>query len=490
MMMVPSIKTPMDFPQYTGGISFDGFKGKYHAGMALFAEKDGMFVVRGTIDGIVKDLYFLKPGVDYYEEITFQGAIFSESELKDVVAKFKNWEPRHCQLGGCVFDSSTFNVSKIESISEGVYEVYLYNVGGAAYAVYVDLNMHNPAAPGVFKPTDVKMFGETIQVAAAMALTRHLGVNVLSGVEKSSQEFADSQLRFLRGTAKQEECVTTSVASVMGSTPVKIRLDRITTFIAEAFTKDPSSTLQLIQHAFTREAKNKCSLHGPRLLKEALGLDIAAWRGSKTVGIFNRITPTDNNPHMDLTAAQIEFLVKAVGKYPDLQPGCSVPWYPVTRVLVFGDTLTAVQKAAFGNVKGLLGSALEVIDLTNFWKWDSFKKCFGTDVDFSAQCYIQLALQQCVSITLGSHSGGTEYLGFIGSPVIFWTSTDHPGHPRMPRLTASCDWWWCIPVGSTNEIKAANMKEHGFPELYQPLLSRAINHALTQVKEGINFESF
>merc|ERR1712150_330560 len=121
---------------------------------------------------------------------------------------------------------------------------------------------------------------------------------------------------------------------------------------------------------------------------------------------------------------------------------------------------------------------LEVVALTGFWKTDRFQQCFGDGALFSAQCYIQLAFQDHICLNLGPHSGGTDYIGMIGSPVIFWTATDHPAHPRMPRLTQQCPWWWCLPVGSVADFKAA--KEMGFSDIGKGLLKRAIGFALSQ----------
>ena len=434
---------------YIGDISFDGFQGIFSAGLCLFVEKQGMLVARGKVPGILKDLAFSKDDVD----INFEDALASQ----DVEVKFKNTEPKHCQLGGCVFES-IFKVQKIETIAEDVFEVFLTlyaSPTGSAYSFFVDLNMHNPEARG-WKPENVMMFGETFQCAAALVLSSHVGVNVLVG--DKNIKYAESQVRFLRSTAKCPYSVTSSVASQMGSTPVKFKLDRITPLIAEVLADPGTPVLTMLRDAFTKEAREVCPLEGEQLLKSALGLDVTIWTG-KTIAIFNRITGTANNNHFDLSAPQITSL------------GSVVQAAGATRMLVFGDHLDDLQKEAVDSLE------LEIADLTSFWKWDCFQQCFGCDVNFSAQCYIQLALQSYVCLNLGPHSGGTDYLGFMGSNVIFWTSTNHPAHPRMPRLTAKCDWWSCIPVGSTEEIKASR-NEKGFPEEHEHILYDAITEAL------------
>ena len=235
----------------------------------------------------------------------------------------------------------------------------------------------------------------------------------------------------------------------------------MTSFISEAYKKDAQQTLRLLREVFTREAVQTCSLKGTELLKAALDLDVTQWEGTRTVGIWNRVTKTENNALFDMSVPQFTFL-------GNLLEDCGVH-----RIVIFGDTLADAPKAAVGKL------AVEVVDLTEFWKREDFKRCFGDGVvDFSAQCYIQLELQNFVDLNLGPHSGGTDYLGFMGSPVIFWTSTDHPAHPRMPRLTEYCSRWWCVPVGSWENIKAAR-EEGGFPETGERLLTTAIQYALS-----------
>ena len=445
----PSLSEPklmkMDL-DFVGPPSFDGFKGKY-AGQCVFVEKQGMFVVRGDAPGIQQDLDFSANGVAMNFEVA--------RHAQDVEVKFKNTEATtHGQLGGCSF-ASTFKVCSIESDSEGVFEVFLTLSAApteAQYSVFVELNMHNPEGPARYKPKNVMMFGETFHCAAVLALSPHVGVKVLQGDEKP--KVAESQVRFLKSTAKCPDYVTTSVASVMGETGVKVRLDRITPFIAEALAEQDTFTT-ILQNAFTKQARGVCELAGEQLLTSALGLEVASWTG-KAIAIFNRITTTNNNSHFDLSAAQISWLGKAV-----IAAGA-------TRMLVFGDQLDDLQKEAVDSL------ALEFVDLTSYWKWEIFQECFGCNVDLSAQCYIQLTLQPYICLNLGPLSGGTDYLGFMGSNVINWTSTDHPAHPRMPRLIAQCHWWLCIPVGSTDEIKESRM-ENGFPKEHEHILYEAIN---------------
>ena len=451
-----SIKTTLSV-EYEGATSVDGFKGKLFAGLALFFDLDGCFVVRGTCASVAKDLKFTKDGAT----VTLKG---STEELQSLVmgasVTFNNWDSDHPQLGGCAFESA-YLVRAVEEWEEkGVYNFVLQlssSLSTHPYSIFVDLNMHNPEAPGPFKPQNIYMFGETMQAAAVLALTHHMAVNVLSGT--TNKYFAESQVGFLRSVAKCPMAVTSTESSVMGSTAVKIKLDRMTTFISEAFKKDPQETLRVLRQAFTRVAIQLCPLKGAALLTAALGVDVTEWKDTKTVAIFNRITPTSNNAHFDTSAKQIAFL------------GNLLKESSVARLVIFGDSLTESHQTAVQALE------LQVVDLTRFWHFDSFTECFGEGMHISAQCYVQLLLQDYVSLCLGPHSGGSDCCGFMGSPVIFWTSSDHPAHPRMPRLTEYCAWWWCVPVGSTDEIKAAR-EETGFPETGKDMLTKAIQFAL------------
>ena len=461
----PLIKTTVSM-EYEGAVSFDGFKGKFFADLALFVDLGGFFVVRGTCANVAKDLTFTKDGVT----IKLEG---STKELQSLAVgasvTFINNYSEHPQLGGCTFES-VYLVRAVEEWDDekGVYNFVLQLSSSPSThtcSIFVDLNMHNPEAPGPFKPQNVYMFGETMQAAAVLALTNHVGVNVLSGTE--NKYFAEGQFGVLRRVARSPMAVTSTESSVMGSTAVKVKLDRITTFISEAFKNNPQETVRVLRQAFTRDAIEWASAteqgQGAELLKAAVGVDVTDWKDTMTVAIFNRLTLTSNNVHFDMSAAQIALL------------GNLLKESSVARLLIFGDKLTKSQQTA------LLHSSLQVVDLTQFWQRDSFTKCFGEGRHISAQCYVQLVLQDYVSLCLGPHSGGTDYCGLMGLPVIFWTSSDHPAHPRMPRLTEYCAWWWCVPVGSTDAIKAAR-DEAGFPNTGKDMLTKAIQYALAAVR--------
>ena len=455
-----SIKTALSM-EYSGATSFDGFKGTNFADSALFLDKEGSFIVRGTCAGIAKDLTFSK------DEKTLNIEGSTEEDFRRLVngasITFNNNDPKHPQLGKCTFET-TYVVRGVEEWQKdtGVFDLELQMCScfkiSTPSSIFVDLNMHNPDAAG-WKPQNVYMFGETMQAGAVLALTHQMGVNVLTGT--SNKIFAEGQYNFLRSVARSPMSVTTTESSTMGPTHVKVKLDRMTSFISEAFKTDPEGTLRLLRRVFTAQARLRCGLEGDELLAAALGLDVKAWKGTKTAAIFNRLTPTSNNDHFDLTVSQIAFL------------GNVLKESGVDRVIIFGDDLTEPQQKAIHELE------MEVVDQTRFWKCDAFAQCFGDGVDISAQCFIQLVLQDYISLCLGPHSGGTDYCGFMGSPVIFWTSSDHPAHPRMPRLTEYCSWWWCLPVGSTMEIKAAK-EESGFPETGKENLRKAIKHALTR----------
>jgi len=320
---------------------------------------------------------------------------------------------------------------------------------GQPYPIFVEVNYHRPDFES-FKADSVMMFGETFQAAAWLVLVPGGCVNVVFG--RLSRDFAEQQFGFLRALAGGSR-VTKSDGILTGEVPIKLRLDWLSATIAAVYSTDPRGVAERVRSACLQPAINhiaSAGLHATldhyvRKLTGTLagfafsldGSDVDGW-----VTIWNRQTTTNNNPQMDLTYPQLDFILTVLRAAH------------VNTVLLAGSCFTGSLEL----VLALHADSFRYVDITNFEQHEGFKACFpddATGLRISGQLYVQQMLADVVCVTVGPHSGAMDHLGLSGFPVVFYTASDHPAHPRMPRLCRQCSWWECVATGSWQELRQA-----------------------------------
>ena len=447
---------------YTGDRrSHDGYLGTFNARVpVLVVDADNGWVLSGFFHD-VGPLFMDMDGSPFGTDVDFWRAAL----LKSVLVRFAlpANSDRNVALAGCSFmygwSIKDVDVTKASSGEEDEHVVHVtmttvplpnkWHDPAQPAPIFVEVNMHRPDFQ-FFKPDSVMMFGETFQAAAWLVLVPGGCVNVVFG--SRCCDFAEQQFSFLRNLTDQSR-VTKSDAILTGEVPIKLRLDWLSGTIAAVYSTDPRGVAERVRVACLQPAKNHIVAAGlhetlDHYIRELTGTqagfacsldgsDLARW-----ATIWNRQTSSNNNPEMDLTHPQLNFILTVLRSSH------------VSTVLLAGSRFTGVMECVLEKH----ADSFRYVDITNFEQHESFKECFPDDdtgLRISGQLYVQQMLADAVCLTVGPHSGATDHLGLNGFPVVFYTASDHPAHPRMPRLCNHCSWWECVATGSMKSLKQA-----------------------------------